>query len=163
MIGARERGVLASKEVQFMKNTLVVVADLGCLKAYRLENNHLQRTPKLELVEHFENPQVHSHVVDQLSDQSGRFRPGGATGGAMSGWEPHNYHLEQRKRYVRDLAQRLNTVASAPDIERCFLAASKEIGNQLVEQLTPQVRAKIQKLVPADLTKVDRADLLGYF
>ena len=55
-----------------MKNTLVVVADLACLKAFRLENNELSRTPRLELVEQFDNADAHGKLVDRVSDLSGR-------------------------------------------------------------------------------------------
>ncbi len=84
-------------------------------------------------------------------------------GGAMSDGERHNIELETRRRLVRQLAQRLNALASRPDLERCFLAASREINHQLIEELDPQVRAKIEKNVPADLTKLERVEILRHF
>ena len=145
-----------------MKNTLVVVAGLSSFKAFKLENHHPDRPPRLEPLEQFDNPEAHSHLGDKVSDLSGRF-PSGTIGGAMSDGERHNIQLETRKRFVRQLAQRLNAIARNPDIESCFLAASKEIIHQLMEELEPQVRAKIAKNVPADLTKLDRADILSRF
>ncbi len=145
-----------------MKNTLVVVADLACFKAYRLDNNHLNRTPRLELLEQYDSADAHGKLVDKVSDLSGRF-PRGTGTGAMSDGERHNIELEMRKRFVRQLARRLNALARNDEVERCFLAASKEINHQLLEELEPQVRAKIAKNLPADLTKVERADLLGHF
>ncbi|HWI58100.1 MAG TPA: host attachment protein [Bacillota bacterium] len=145
-----------------MKNTLLVVADLACMKAFKVENNHPNSTPHLELIEQFENIEAHNRVLDRVSDSSGRF-PRGASGGGMSAGERHNAELEARKRMVHHLAQRLNAVARPQDIERCLLAASKEINHQLLEHLEPQVRAKIQKNVPADLTKVHQAQLLQHF
>ncbi len=149
-------------------NTLLVVADLGGYKAYKLETHtyhHLQ-TPRLELLEQFSNPEAHGRLVDKVSDQAGRFprRTGGArAAGAMSDGERHNIELEARKRFVRQLAQRLNTLARDNQVDRCFLAASREINHPLVEELEPQVRAKITKNVPADLTKLDRAEILSHF
>jgi hypothetical protein len=145
-----------------MKSTLVVVADLGGFKAYRLENNHFNRTPRLELLEQFDLPQAHDRLVDKVSDLGGRF-PRGTGGGAMSDGERHNIELESRKRFVRQLAHRLNALARSPKIERCFLAVSREINHQLVEELEPQVRTKIEKSVAADLTKLDRAEILKHF
>jgi hypothetical protein len=148
--------------VSTMKNTLVVVTDLGCLKAYRLEDGQANRTPRLELVEEYNNADAHERLVDKVTDLAGRFpRSPGATGG-MSG-ERHNIELELRKRLVRQLAQRLNALARVPEVEHCLLAASVEINRQLVEELQPQVRAKIRKNVQADLTKVERAELLRHF
>ena len=145
-----------------MKNTLVVVADLGCFKAYRLENGHPGRTPRLELLEQFNNPEAHTRLVDNVSDLSGRF-PRGTGGAAMSDGERHNIVLERRKRFVRQLAQRLNILARPPEIERCLLAASKEISHQLLEELDPQVRSKITKSLPMDLTKFAPLEILQRF
>ena len=149
-----------------MKNTLVVVTDLGCFKAFKLENSQLNRTPRLHLLEQFNNADPHGHLVDKVSDLSGRFPRGGGMSrltGAMSDGERHNIELEQRKRLVRQLAQRLNSLVRNPEVERCLLAASREIIHQLIEELEPQVRVKIEKNVPADLTKLEREQILRHF
>ena len=149
-----------------MKNTLVVVTDLGCLKAYRLENHHPDRPPRLEPVEEFNNAAAHGKLGDKVTDLSGRFpRRTGAqhTTGAMSDGERHNIELESRKRLVRQLAQRLNRLLGSKEVERCLLAASREINHQLLEELEPLARAKIEKNIPVDLTKLDRAEILGHF
>jgi hypothetical protein len=148
-----------------MKNTLVVVADLGGFKAFRLENNQLSRSPHLDLLDEFNNTEAHGRLVDRVSDLAGRFPRGTGlkAGGAMSDGERHNIELESRKRLVRQLAQRLNALARGPEIERWLLAASKEINHQLLEELEPQVRAKIAKNVPADLTKLERTAILRHF
>lgn len=148
-----------------MKNTLLVVAELGGFKAFKLENNHVHRTPHLEVLEEFRNEEAHNRLGDRVSDLSGRFPRGTGmkSAGAMSDGERHNIELETRKRLVRQLAQRLNTLARGQDIERCFLAASKDINHQLLQELDPQVRAKIEKNLPADLTKMGRAELVRRF
>jgi hypothetical protein len=149
-----------------MKNTLVVVADLACFKAFRLDDNHLHRTPRLELLEQFESADAHEKLVDRVSDLSGRFPRGAGTGnasGAMADGERHNIELELRKRLVRQLAQRINALARGKEVDRCLLAASREINHQLIEELEPQVRAKIEKNVPADLTKIERVEILRHF
>jgi hypothetical protein len=149
-----------------MKNTLVVVMDLGCFKAYRLENHHPNHPPRLELVEEFDNAEAHGKLRNKVSDLAGRFpRRTGApsTTGAMSDGERHNIELEARKRLVRGLARRLNTLLRSKDFERCLLAASREINHQVLEELEPQARAKIQKNLPADLTKIERAEILRHF
>jgi Protein required for attachment to host cells len=143
-----------------MKNTLVVIADLGCFKAYRLEVSPAQRTPRLELIEQFDNPEAHKHLVDQVSDQSGRFPRGGA---GMSDGERHNVELEQRKRFLRQLADRFNRLAANGHYERCWVAISREINKQLVDELNPAVRNKIEQNLAADLTKTDRAEVLDHF
>ncbi len=163
---------MSSEFVIIMKNTLLVVADLGGFKAFKVDHGRetpadlrLKRPPRLEFLEEFSNADAHGRLGERVSDLSGRFPRGmGLKGsGAMSDGERHNIELETRKRLVRQLAQRLNTLARSPEIETCFLAASKEINHQLVEELEPQVRAKIEKNIPADLTKIERADIMSYF
>jgi hypothetical protein len=149
-----------------MKNTLVVVADLACFKAYRLENHRLNQSPRLTVVDEFKSVDAHSKLVDKVSDLAGRFprRTGGPNrGGAMSDGERHNIELESRKRLVRQMAQRLNGLLRDTEIDVCFLAASREINHQLLEELEPQARAKIGKSVPADLTKMERTEILRHF
>src|SRR5215469_3987294 len=147
-------------------NTLLVVADLGGYKAFRLENNNNPKhSPRLELLEQFTNPQAHGRLVDRVSDQAGRFprAPGGRAVGAMSDGERHNIELESRKRFIRELAQRLNMLARGQEVDRCFLAASREIIHPLLLQLDAKVRAKIVKNIPADLTKFGSMDILSRF
>jgi hypothetical protein len=149
-----------------MKKTLVVVTDLGCFKAFRLENHHPNRAAHLEMVEEFNNADAHGKLGDKVTDLSGRFprNTGMANAtGAMSDGERHNIELELRKRLVRQLAQRFNMLARGPDVERCLLASSREITHQFLEELEPLVRAKIEKSIPVDLTKMDRAEILRHF
>src|SRR3982751_590485 len=90
-----------------MKKTLIIVADLAGFKAFRLDNDSLHSTPRLELLEQFQNDEARFHLTSQVSDLAGRFprRTGIApAAGAMSDGERHNIELEQRKRCVRRLA-----------------------------------------------------------
>jgi hypothetical protein len=48
-------------------------------------------------------------------------------------------------------------------VEYCLLAASREIHRQLLNELSPQARGKIQKHLAADLTKLDKSELLQHF
>ena len=149
-----------------MKNTLVIVTDLGGFKAYRLENHTPKPTRRLLPVEEFNNADAHGKIVEKVTDLSGRFPRStgfwGATG-VMSDGERHNLELEARKRMVRQLAQRLNALARPKEVESCFLAASREINHQLLDELAPEVRAKIEKIVSADLTKLERTEILRHF
>jgi hypothetical protein len=148
-----------------MKNTLVVVTDLGSLKAYRLDNSRLLREPRLELIREFNFLEAHAKLGDKVTDQGGRFprTMGGGQNGAMSDGERHNIALERRKRLVRQLAQSLEEMLKDKEVEICYLAASREINHQLVDELSPEIRKKIEKNIPADLTKIEKSLLLGHF
>jgi hypothetical protein len=148
-----------------MKNTLVLVTDFGGFKAFRLENDHPHSSPRLELLEEYEDAQAHRRVIEEVTDQAGRFRRkiGARGGAAMSDGEQHNMALEKRKRGVRKLAGRLDSLMQNPEIEQCFLAASREIMNPLLQELSPNSRSKIGINIPADLMKVSKAELLTKF
>lgn len=148
-----------------MKNTLVVITDLGGLKAYRLDDDQQFSNPRLELLEEFTNPDAQTRLVDQVTDLAGRFPRGTAFGnnGAMSDGERHNIELEKRRRGVRRLATRLNSLMNDPNVEQCYLAASKEINRQLLDELESNARAKIGMNIPADLMKVNKSELMRHF
>jgi hypothetical protein len=148
-----------------MKNTMIVVTDLEQLKAYRVDDDPLHSSPRLELIEQF-NTGAARKMVDETTDLAGRFPRASVAHeimGGMSAGERHNIELEKRKRCLRQLAGRINALVKTPEIDRCFLAASREIKNSLLNELDPQVRAKVEIDLPADLTKVNRSDLLGHF
>lgn len=147
-----------------MKNTLVVVADLGCLKAYRLDQTPVQHTPRLELVQEFNNNGATAKLTDVTTDSSGRFPRGGSPSEqGMSDGERHNIELEQRKRLVRQLAGKLGQLLAQPGVEDCYLAVSREIHKPLLDELNPATRSRIVRSVHADLTKVDKSQLLAHF
>jgi len=164
---ATAAGSNRSKLWRDMKDKWVVVTDLCSLKAYRLDTGSFTRTPRLELMLGFENPEAHERLLDKVSDQAGRFSKGmghnGAAAGAMSYGERHNIELEHRKRLVKQLAGRLNDLLRRADVAGCYFAASKEINHQLLEALEPAARAKIEQNVAADLTKIDKSQLLARF
>jgi len=81
----------------------------------------------------------------------------------MADGERHNIELETRKRLVRQLARRVNLLARPKTVERCLFAASKEINHLLLGELESEVRTKIHKNLPADLTKLERTEILARF
>jgi len=54
-----------------MKSKLLIVADLGLVKAYKLDftPNH---TPRLEQLEEIVLEEAHSRLLDKLTDEAGR-------------------------------------------------------------------------------------------
>lgn len=120
----------------------------------------------MELLEEYSDTEAHQRLVEQVSDSGGRFpRRTGSVGGAraMSDGERHNINLERRKRGVRKMAGRLDSLMQNPEIEQCFLAASREIMNPLLEELSAGARSKIGMNIPADLMKASKVELLRQF
>ena len=148
-----------------MKNKLVVVTDLGMFKAYRMEKDALSSSPRLELLEDFETV-VESRISDQVTDQAGQFHKGSGSpvlSGEHSNGERHNIRLEQERRVIKQLAEKLAAFLRRDDVEGCYFAANSEINRRILDQLHPEMRSKIQKNVASDLTKIDKSNLLKHF
>jgi hypothetical protein len=145
-----------------MKNTLVVVSDLGTFKAFKLDRSPEKHTPYLELLEEYETVDAHGKLLDKVTDQAGRFRVPTAKM-AMSYGERQKIELELRKRLIRQLAERLQSWLNRPDIDACYFSCSKEANQQVCALLKNGVRHKIQRNIAQDLTRIDKAKILEHF
>src|SRR5579862_3873213 len=92
-----------------MIGKLIILADLGRLKAYRVSRDALTGNSKLELIENLDLAEAHGRMLDKVSDKAGRF-PVSAGSGGMSIGENHNFALEQQRRLVRQLGDVINDV-----------------------------------------------------
>lgn len=148
-----------------MRNKLLITLDLGCLKAYRVEDDGLSSHPHLELIESFNTTEEHGRLSEKLTDAAGRFAGGERSlKGVRAFGERHNIKLELDKRVIKYLADTVSGLIrqQEPDVP-VYFAAEKEIHRQVLEEIDPRVRARIEKVVPEDLTKIEAAELLGYF
>jgi hypothetical protein len=149
-----------------MNKTLIIVADLGLLRAYRETQNVADRQPHLERIEELKLESAHQKMSDQLSDQAGRFPRGGGApniSGDLSAGESLNSETEQNRRLISQLAGRINALLAGDDVTRCSIAISGAIHKQLLEALDPKARTKIVQSLAANLTKTDPQALAGHF
>jgi hypothetical protein len=147
-------------------NKLVVLTDLGTFKAYRLEENRAQSTPRLQTVDAFENPKADDRIGRMLSDANGQFQTGGPLGVATSDGadgERHNIFLENEKRCVKQIASRISELLGNGEFESCYLAASNEINREIVKHLTPEARHKIEKNITCNLVNAPKEQVLEHF
>lgn len=149
-----------------MKKTLIIVADLGLLRAYLETQNAGDRHPHLERVEELKLESAHEKMSDQVTDQAGRFPKGGGAQnipGDLSAGESLHSEAEQSRRLISQLARRINTLLAEDAVTRCSLAVSGAIHKQLLEALDPKARAKIVQSLASNLTKTDPQELVGHF
>jgi hypothetical protein len=149
-----------------MSQTLLIVADLGLLRAYRKTQAVADRPPHLELMEELKLESAHQKLSDQLTGQAGRFpRGGGAANisGDLSAGESLNSESEQNRRLLSQLAGRINALLAEDTVTRCLLAASGAIHKQLLDALDPKARAKIVQSLASNLTKTDPQALAEHF
>ena len=145
-----------------MKNTFVIVADLGMFKAYKFDRTAIQQTPRLELVEELESIDAHGKFTDKVTDQAGRWRMP-MSRMAMSYGERQKIDLEMRRRLVKQLAANIQRVLAEHLVEECYMSVNKEVHHQLWDELDARTRNRISKVIPADLTKLDKTEIVEHF
>jgi Protein required for attachment to host cells len=142
--------------------SLVIVADRGSLKAYRV-NETPTRGPSLQLVQAFNITDAHGRLVDKVTDQAGRFPRDGAGlqhGGSIAETKLEN---ETDRRIYRQLADQIAKVVKIDGIEGWSFAAPAEFHSTIVDLLPNDVRDRIVEHVKSDLVKVEPARLLSHF
>src|SRR5258705_6552637 len=123
-----------------MNPKLIIVADLGLLRAYREIQALGDREPHLQLIAELRPEAAHEKLSQQLTDQAGRFpKGGGATivAGELSAGERLGLETEQDRRLIGQLAEKINTLLENEAVTSCSLAASAPIHKQLLDAIAP--------------------------
>lgn len=148
-----------------MTDKLIILTDLGTLKALRLTHHELTGKPQIKLVDQRDPVAPHLRVSDVVTDQAGRFpmKNGVIGAGQMSNGE--NLHLEQeaQRRTVKLLAESIEEILDQEKVNGWYFAANPQIDQKILEQLSGPTRSRMQKHVRADLTKIDKEQLLRHF
>jgi hypothetical protein len=145
-----------------MKDRLLIVADLGMLKAYHLEFRD-EGSPRMTLIEQLALEAGQQHTANQITDSAGRrAAPAGRMGGATMA-DAHNLELETKRRGVRLIAQKIESLLASVTPNGCWLAAQKEILRPVVDSIPQALRPRIEMQVPHDLTKLDTKQVMEHF
>ena len=144
--------------------SLVIVADRGSLKAYRVDETPT-RGPSLRLVQAFDITDAHGRMIDKVTDMAGRFPVGdGGIGRHMNAIaERTQFETETHRRIYRELADQISKVVKSDGIEGWSFAAPAEFHAAIVELLPNDVRNRIVEHVKSDLVKVEPAKLPTHF
>ena len=146
-----------------MDGKLVVVADLGHMKAYRLDDDTRFSAPHLELMEEWQMD-AHRLPGGTATGNAGRFDTGAIDeSDTDSDTEAQHATIERRFRAVKFLARRIEHLMIREHVEKLFLAADSGINRPILEQVNASVRSKIEKNVRADLSRVRPDELLQHF
>jgi hypothetical protein len=143
--------------------SLVIVADRGSLKAYRV-NETPTRGPSLHLIQAFNITDAHGRLLDKVTDQAGRF-PVRDGAGVQHGASIAETKLENEtdRRIYRQLAEQIAKVVKTDGIEGWSFAAPAEFHSAIVDLLPNEVRNRIVEHVKSDLVKVEPARLGAHF
>jgi hypothetical protein len=144
-------------------NRLIVAVDIGHFKAYKLTKEPME-SARIKLIENYDSLEGHGKISEKMSDRAGRFGTVGSKNGISTGsGEAHNTELEHSKRMLKLIARDINSLILKGNYDGWYLAAGKKINGQIVENLDPTVKAKLEKNISSDLTKADKSAILGHF
>lgn len=143
--------------------SLVVVADRGSLKAYRVDETPT-RGPSLHLVQAFNITDAHGKLIDKVTDFAGRFAvadgAGAHHGASIAETKQEN---ETDRRIYKQLADQIATIVRNAAANGWSFAAAADIHGAIVDLLPGNVRDRIVEHVKSDLVKVESAKLSSHF
>jgi hypothetical protein len=143
-------------------NSIVIAANLGHLKAYRVEETP-NRGQKLQLIEDIEFPEAHGRFIDKVTDLAGRFpvSSGAHPGVQMAHAETLTVDLEVERRLVRLVCEQIESHTA--DATSWYFAANNEIQRAVLDNLKRPTREKLVRAVACDLTKAPAAEVQDHF
>lgn len=143
-------------------NALMIVADLGRMKAYRITRDELQpnTSPAFEDLADEDLENQHSRVSDRVTDKAGRFAYGA---GSIAVGERHQEEKVAEENQLQAIAGRINNVASNGNGAPIYLAAPQTMLRNLLDALDPSVRQRIKRDLALDLVKTPKLELLKRF
>jgi Protein required for attachment to host cells len=145
-----------------MNPKLLIVTDLGVLKAYQLNitprgSLHLDRLETVVLDE------AHCCLVDRVTDLAGRrVAPTRKSRGAPIAAD-HNLKLETKRRLIKKIAGHIERLVAENRDCSVRLAAHREINHLILSLLPPAVRQRIETNLVLDLVHADERRLIKCF
>jgi hypothetical protein len=157
--------------------SLIIVADLGELKAYEVEeelvidpkdnaqvsHKHNRGTlidalrPKLVTAVDFVD--AHRKISEEVTDKEGNYK---GHFGSASG-EPHNLKLEIEQRLIREIAETIMQIVRKEDPKVWHLAFPAEHKKALLDRIDPDVSTRLGTMLAEDLIKLKPEKLLERF
>jgi hypothetical protein len=116
------------------------------------------------MIESFDSIEAHGKFSEKLSDRAGNFgRTVGKAAAARGSGEAHNIATEAEKRVVKKIAAFINKLVKDEKPDGWYLAAETAITGQLKDSIAPEVKATLEKHVPANLTKAEKGEIIKRF
>jgi hypothetical protein len=144
-----------------LENTIIIVADLGELKAYKIHENdgslsgEFENSYRLEMIVDENFIEGRKKMSEIMSDNTGRM--------IHDVLEEHNALLEKDKKVLKDIVHTIEDIVTDYEPNEIFLAFPKEHNHELFEKLRDDVKDLVVKNIPSDLVKTDKSKLLSHF
>jgi len=142
--------------------SLVVVADRGSLKAYRVDETPT-RGPSLRLVQAFDITDAHGKLSDKLTDFAGRYAADGVGAHPGASFAETKLENETDRRIYKQLADQITKIVKTDAANGWSFAAAADIHGAIVDHLPGNVRDRIVEHVKSDLVKIEPARLHSHF
>ncbi len=147
-----------------MDRIIIITADLGHFKAYRVTQDPPDISPRVTLIESYDSIEGHGKLGDKLSDASGRFRrSGGKDEVAKGSGERHNIEREMEKKLSKMIATDIDALIENEDCDEWYLASGKKINRKIIDNLKPDVKERLVRNIIANLTGVGKSEILSHF
>ncbi len=147
-----------------MDRIIIITADLGHFKAYRVTKDPPDISPRVTLIESYDSIEGYGKLGDKLTDAGGRFRrSGGKNEVAKGSGERHNIKLEMEKKLLKMIAMDIDDIIESEDCDEWYLASGKKINRKIINNLKPEVKDRLVKNITANLTGVARSKILSHF
>jgi len=142
---------------------LIIAVDLGHFKAYKVSTDS-PGSPKIHLIESYDSIEGHGKLSEKVSDGAGRFGVGGGKNGAAKGYgEPHNIELEAEKKAAKLIAKDITAIIGREGIKKWWFAAANKLNSLILDNLEPDLKAKMDKNINSNLTKTNKSEILKHF
>jgi hypothetical protein len=144
-----------------LENTLIIVADLGELKAFNVKRHEaivgkeLTISYSLEVVNDENFIKGKKKLSEILSDSSGQF-----VNGTL---EDHDLKIEIENRIMREIAEDIENIIKNIKPKQLFLAFPKEHNHELTNELRDETKAVLVKNITSNLVKTDKEKILSFF
>ena len=156
------------------ENTMVIVANLGELKAFNVKRsegvveNEMKVSHSLESLNDIDYIDPHKRVQDIVSDSAGRLGSSrdraeifGSSRSSIG--ENHNLETERKRRSTKDVASDINAIVENEKPRQLLLAFPQELNAQLLEGLTQETKNILTKNITSDLVKTKKDEILSHF
>ena len=144
-----------------LENTLIIVADLGELKAFNVKRHEaivgkeLTISYSLEVVNDENFIKGKKKLSEILSDSSGQF-----VNGTL---EDHDLKIEIENRIMREIAEDIENIIKNIKPKQLFLAFPKEHNHELTNELRDETKAVLVKNITSNLVKTNKEKILSFF
>lgn len=146
-----------------MNGHYILAFDRGHLRVYAETVVPGQSKPRLDIVEAMDFPAAKQNYTGNETDSAGRF-PGsdGRTGG-MSIDERLPLQGEELRREAGQIADQINQFFAERPQATWDLAAAPELYAAMIDDIAPDLRRRLKRVLSKDLVNHNPEDLLAHF